>query len=159
MEDVTLKELQQYCHQHPSHHVIYVHPKGSFHPRKSQDWWRKEGTMTASSEGCHVPMMNNECNACGARLALAPPHFSGNFWRASCRYVQELLPIQDAEPAFRRTHDSLPPETTFALAFKNDAFLGFERYAAEQWIGSHPNFKPCSVGRYRPLRKDVWALA
>ena len=158
MEDVTLNSIQRYCTEHPHHDVIYIHPKGSFHSRPSQAYWRKDGTMAAGSESCALQMANGECNACGARFTTMPPHFSGNFWRADCNYIKDLRPIVDIESKFREAYNtSRNVGMTFKTSHAKDPFLGLNRYAAEQWIGSHPSFDPCSKGKkFRPFRKDGW---
>jgi hypothetical protein len=160
MEDVTLNSLQHYCVRHPNYHVIYVHPKGSFHPRPAQNWWRKEGTMMASSEECAKCMTNSKCNVCGARFASIPAHFSGNFWRADCGYVKDLRPVAEIEPLFREAFNtSMNAGMTFKTNILVDSSLGLNRFANEQWIGSHPSFSPWRIPQrgVRPFRKDAWA--
>mmetsp|Transcript_57098 Transcript_57098/g.139126 ORF Transcript_57098/g.139126 Transcript_57098/m.139126 type:complete len:477 (-) Transcript_57098:784-2214(-) len=159
MEEVTLNSIQEYCTGHPHHDVIYVHPKGSFHSRPSQKYWRKEGTMVASSEACTIQMASGECNACGARFSTMPPHFSGNFWRADCNYIKDLRPIVGIEAKFREAYNtSRNAGMTFKTSHAKDPFLGLNRYAPEQWIGSHPSFNPCSNKkiRFKPFRRDAW---
>jgi hypothetical protein len=161
-EEVTLNALREYCEENPTNNVIYVHPKGSFHPRKSQTWWRKEGTMKASSEECAHHMHENKCNACGARLTYMPQHFSGNFWRAQCSYIRELRDPREIEPLFQKAYEQAirpPMNMTFVVAVEDAPHLGTRRYSSEQWVGSHPNFWPCHDKKFDVLaaRRKDWA--
>lgn len=163
-EEVALNDLQNHCKEHPKHRqVIYVHPKGSFHPRPAQNYWRKEGTMVASSEDCAKKLQEGQCNACGARVSFMPLHFSGNFWRASCDYVKLLPPVMEIESLFAEAYHTAPTDMNFTLEIKGQAQLGLGRFAVEQWIASHPSFTPClnnMKGRHfgppRGRAKDMW---
>jgi len=161
-EDVTLNALHEYCEENPANNVIYVHPKGSFHPRKDQTWWRKEGTMKASSEGCTHHMHQNKCNACGARFTYMPQHYSGNFWRAQCSYIRELRDPREIEPLLQKSYEQAirpPMNMTFVVALEGAAYLGTKRFSSEQWLGSHPNFRPCENKKFGviPTRRKAWA--
>ena len=155
-EEVTLNALHEYCIEHPDHDVIYLHPKGSFHPKESQKYWRKEGTMTAASEDCATKLSSSKCNGCGARFNPMPTHFSGNFWRSKCNYVRFLRNVTEVEPLFRQTYNTASSimNMSFTLSNENEPFLGLDRFAAEQWIGSSPAFQPCNHELYRPRRKS-----
>lgn len=151
-EEATLNALQEYCMEYPTNNVIYIHPKGSFHDKKQQQYWRKEGTMKASSEECTKYMEEKKCNACGARFTYIPQHFSGNFWRAQCSYIRELRDPREIEPLFREAYKTAvapPMNMTFIILPAYESMLGIGRFAAEQWIGSHPNFSPCTDQRVR----------
>jgi len=161
-EDVTLNALHEYCEENPANNVIYVHPKGSFHPKDMQTWWRKEGTMKAASEECTHHMHQNKCNACGARFSYMPQHFSGNFWRAQCSYIRELIDPREIEPLFQKSYEQAirpPMNMTFVVAMAGPCYLGTERYSSEQWLGSHPNFRPCVNKKFEPVasRRKDWA--
>ena len=157
-EEVTLNALHEYCMEHPDRDVIYLHPKGSFHPKESQEYWRKEGTLRAASEECATSLASAEkCNACGARFHPMPTHFAGNFWRANCDYVRSSLRnVTEVEPLFRQTYTTASTilNMSFTLSKEKEPFLGLERFAAEQWIGSSPAFQPCHHDLYRPRRKS-----
>ena len=148
-ENVTLHALHEYCKKEPANNVIYVHPKGSFHPRESQNVEREEGTTRAASEECTKSISKGECNACGYRFWMYPPHFRGNFWRARCSYVRELRRVGEIESLFRKSHvtaKSPPTNMTFVLSPERSPWLGFDRYHQELWIASHPNLRPCVDG-------------
>jgi len=151
MEDVTLDALQEYCKENPTHHAIYVHPKGSFHPSKKQNNWRNEGTRAAASEDCDKRMHEGKCNACGARYEWMTPHFAGNLWRADCAYIQELRPASEIASHFQKAYETAiapPMNMTFVVALGNQGNLGLNRFGAELWLGSHPHFWPCPTGKF-----------
>lgn len=113
--------------------VLYIHSKGSYHPKPSNERLRKYATYAASSKECtHMP---DGCNVCGNRMTLFPyPHLFGNMWTAKCAYVSQLVdPL-----AFDRMLVHLPSKYPEWCA-------GTGRYASEHWILSHPAANPCDV--------------
>ena len=97
-EDLTLNAIREYCQENPKNNVIYVHPKGSFHPREGQAEHRNEATTKATSQECTLHMNENKCSAFGTRFWYQPLHFAGNMWRAQCSYVQNLKDPREIEP-------------------------------------------------------------
>ena len=92
-EEVTLTELHSYCRQHPTHDVIYLHDRGSFHGdptnRKHED--RIRLTKALTSGVCGDNMKNRQCNVCSWRFKpLWYWHGQGNMFVAACKYVQHL---------------------------------------------------------------------
>eukprot|EP00540_Astrosyne_radiata_P022631 CAMPEP_0116831788 /NCGR_PEP_ID=MMETSP0418-20121206/5533_1 /TAXON_ID=1158023 /ORGANISM="Astrosyne radiata, Strain 13vi08-1A" /LENGTH=138 /DNA_ID=CAMNT_0004461081 /DNA_START=274 /DNA_END=687 /DNA_ORIENTATION=+ len=73
---------------------------------------------------------------------------------ASCDYVRRLIPPKDFEVAKFRAHERGVldnPSSPWHHLAKHDydmdriAYIGLHRYAAEHWIGSHPDLRPVSV--------------
>lgn len=158
-EEVTLQRVQDYCHRHESHKVIYMHSKGSYHSYGGRnDGWRRHMTMAVTDERCLTTktqtQSNNKtdtCNVCGLMLFVMPAFmFRGNFWAADCRYVNQLVPALDFEDRLRtiqETAKQLQNQSQLLVKLQadiNDNF-GLGRYAAEHWIGSHPSFRPCDL--------------
>ena len=101
-EGLTLHSLWSHCQHHPDDTVMYIHDKGSFHPRRTNDMLRHFLTVAATSEACYQSIAttstnngkhqsNATCNLCGYRFSPLPnPHFPGNMWTARCDYIQHL---------------------------------------------------------------------
>ena len=132
----TLKLLWDYCQksENPNQKVVYIHNKGSFHPRKENDLLRQWLTRAALSEECSN--MPQNCNVCSWRFSPYPhPHNSGNMWTAKCKYIQKLM-----DPTlFELRMSQLYPRKG------SNPFLGVGRFAAEHWVHSHPSVQPCDV--------------
>jgi hypothetical protein len=157
-EDVTIDALRGHCIAHPHHDVIYVHPKGSYHPSEKQNQKRKEGTRMASSQDCAKHLESDQCNACGAQLTTTTqPHFSGNFWRAKCAYIRQLQPARDMDELFHHAKSTVPSQMSFETGYQKACYFGFERFASELWIGTHPSFRPCPINHsLDPFNKAFW---
>ena len=132
----TLKLLWDYCNLNPERSVVYLHSKGSFSRKKSNDQLRKFLTRGALSEECaNIP---NSCNVCSSRFSPVPhPHTSGNMWLAKCSYVKNLIDPLKFEEAMNKLRTIRRKVTR--------ACVGRGRFAAEHWIHSHPSVKPCDV--------------
>lgn len=135
-EMVTLKSLWEYCQRHPLDKVVYLHSKGSFSDTPGNERLRRFLTFGALSKECsNLP---NTCNVCSSRFSPLPhPHTSGNMWLARCDYVQHLIDpsvFENKMEAFRTTEDT-----------GEQSCDGRLRYAAEHWIHSHPDVKPCDL--------------
>ena len=78
-EMLTLYSLWRYCKQNIGSKVIYLHSKGSFHPKRSNDLLRNLATRAALSKECSsIP---SSCNVCSSRFSPFPhPHSPGNMW-------------------------------------------------------------------------------
>ena len=160
-ETVTLGELYKFCAAAPpGASVAYVHNKGSFHASKKNTRFR-EMLMRALFHGCLVADQA-QCNVCGARFSPQPhAHMPGNMWIAKCAHVRRLRPpagfaadmaaVAEAEAARCTARLAARGRTSSVLLGKNNAcrfpgpFMGTGRYAAEHWIASHPNSRPCDV--------------
>jgi hypothetical protein len=168
--------------QHPtkqataSARVIYLHNKGSFHPGEYNTKWRRAMTDAVTRKECLEPPppaangiiqtssqqaqeqqeRDDSCNICGLQFQAPPKMFtllmSGNFFAASCDYVNQLLHPREfsrdmkltilPEAMKRKKSGSFHfagPEQTKAWA------MGQKRYNAEHWIGSHPSLQPCDM--------------
>ncbi|GKY97517.1 hypothetical protein MPSEU_000709900 [Mayamaea pseudoterrestris] len=136
-EVLTLHSLWEYCKIQPDARVVYLHSKGSFHPKVENDLLRGFLTAGALSKEClHLP---DACNVCSSRMSPIPhPHTPGNMWLARCRYVRQLIDPLLFE-AKMRTVSSIPKHT------KTEASYGLGRYSAEHWVHSHPSCKPCDL--------------
>lgn len=161
-EALSLAKLQEHCHLHHDQSVIYLHDKGSLHPRhKGQDRWRRTMTAAATSRLCLEPA-DDRCNACGMLFQPLPTnHFPGNMWTAKCTYINQLLtpaeysarrPIVDA---WMQTQTDLGIFARKSGLFPMERhYVGRERYESEHWLGSHPALQPCDVSQ-EPY-KDYW---
>ena len=138
----TLKLLWDHC-QHSSEIdnpssdekvVVYLHNKGSFHPKMQNDLLRKWLTRAALSKECSN--MPSSCNVCSWRFSPIPhPHTSGNMWAARCEYIRKLInPMK-----FQLTMAQLYNTTG------ENPQRGTGRYAAEHWVHSHPSIQACDL--------------
>lgn len=93
----TLNRLADYCHDHPSSRVWYMHTFGSRFettgPYYNNTWaWRTylEHFVVTHFDSC-VEALESGFNTCGAFFLLEPiPHFAGNMWWARCDYINTL---------------------------------------------------------------------
>jgi len=152
-EDVTLDKVYDYCQTHESSRVVYIHSKGAFHPKGSdQEYWRQSMMDAVTSESCLQPP-NDTCSVCGLLLLPFPAlHMPGNFWTAKCSYIQKLIPPRKygdrmvnvtMDMLLRRLQgrfvDGLLPEAPW--------HYGIDRWSSEHWVGSHPSVVPCDLSK------------
>lgn len=136
-EGLTLHALWDFCRQPANNHhdtrVIYIHSKGSFHPKPSNTALRTFLTIGALSEDCYS--LPSQCDVCSSRMSPLPhPHTPGNMWLARCDYIAKLV-----DPYI--LNDNILP-----LKFQNkNPCRGFGRYFFEHWVHSHPHVKPCDL--------------
>ena len=95
--------------------------------------------------------------------------YVGNMWTADCGYITKLIPPIKFAQAKQRVLDELLKhsvekgrnyhtrltsnghtfdfDTSAALRWQLErtSWTGIERYAAEHWLASHPQFLPCEV--------------
>ena len=130
-EGNSLFLLWKHCKRHPTKTVMYLHSKGSYHSKPSNEQLRKYATYAASSPECtNMPI---HCNVCGARMVPYPyPQVFGNMWTAKCSYVQHLV-------------DPLAIGPTLISSNYPTWCTGKDRYAFEYWVLTHPAAKPCDV--------------
>lgn len=137
-EEATLTPLYEYCQQHPSRRVAYIHTKGSFRDGETQTRWRKNMLSAVVHPDCR------RGDACGLQANMYPwVHFPGNFWTAKCSYVSTLHPPAEMDARMRSLRDELFQMESDCLLkhlYRNShpGFYGIERYSLEAWIGSHP---------------------
>lgn len=158
-EDKTLDALKLYCSEHPTMSVVYLHNKGSFHPKRSQNRWRRSVTAAATSKLCLKPDKEvSSCNVCGLMFQPVPgPHFPGNMWAAKCTYINNLHTMEDYHNRRLKLDKWIEEEqskgTFHANLFPNERhYTGQGRYEAEQWIGSSPTLIPCDVSKTATLK-------
>eukprot|EP00525_Craspedostauros_australis_P010483 CAMPEP_0198133706 /NCGR_PEP_ID=MMETSP1442-20131203/59706_1 /TAXON_ID= /ORGANISM="Craspedostauros australis, Strain CCMP3328" /LENGTH=371 /DNA_ID=CAMNT_0043794837 /DNA_START=701 /DNA_END=1816 /DNA_ORIENTATION=+ len=90
-EELTLTQLHEHCQHHPSHRVVYIHSKGTYHPTLSNDILRRLSMRAVTSKQCNTA--RSACNVCSAHFSVYPFFTAtGNFFVAQCQYVQQLLP-------------------------------------------------------------------
>lgn len=146
-EVITLHNLWEYCkiHADPKQKVVYLHSKGSFHATPENDKLRMFISRGALSKECAT--LPSTCNVCSSRMSPIPhPHTSGNMWLARCDYISRLMdPI-----LFGNAMKKIAPTGTNCR--------GVGRFAAEHWVHSHPQVRPCDlhidkryVWNYSPL--------
>ena len=92
------------------------------------------------------------CDFCGLIATPIPwLHVPGNFWSARCSYVKKLLHPQDYKDAMQQYREKfaepLVNNNTMSMRFeiRGKRCFGDERWADENWIGSHPSVVPCDV--------------
>jgi len=132
-ETVTLRSLWKHCRKNPHDKVVYLHSKGSFTRTPENERLRRFLTTGALSQQCsNLP---STCNVCASRFSPTPhPHTSGNMWLARCSYISKLTDPKKFEKAMSSIYGEEP-----------DACIGTGRYAAEHWVYSHPEVKPCDL--------------
>lgn len=172
-ESLTLQPLFEYCTNHYNSTVVYLHSKGSFNPSEKQDQLRQVLMKAITSDKC-LNMDNDAyhslCDTCSTRTILFPfPSYTGNMWVAKCSYVSMLVPPNQFK--FRKSEviesirnrtkkmsgrrgwfmTNLDNFTSYKFPERHsfwadrESWIGTGRYAAEHWVGSHPDLKPCEV--------------
>lgn len=126
-EGAIMNAVHKYCVENRNAVVFYAHNKGVSkynpnwrnlthgHSYSRVLYWRKfmEYFTLQRPQLCLDAFASNKKSACGVNLKTEPwPHFSGNFWAATCDYLSTLQPIN-------LTHSSYT--------------------AAEEWIGGQYN--------------------
>ena len=144
-EILSLHSLWEYCQNNTDKSVIYLHSKGSYHPRTENDLLRRFMTYGATSTQC-TNLLESECDTCSSRFTPYPhPHTSGNMWLARCSYVSKLI-----DPTlFTDQMDTVPianqQQNSNNKGKVKEYMIGIGRFAAEHWIYSHPNGRPCDL--------------
>lgn len=97
----TLVLLYHYCRLYESDYVAYFHAKGSRGRAHAKDWRDAlQHFLFYRWLDCVEALSANGYDACGTNFKPRPrPHFSGNFWWASCSYVA-TLPVPAADAPF-----------------------------------------------------------
>merc|ERR1712129_91196 len=148
-EFLTQEELWKYCQRNPVEQVAYIHSKGSYHASMMEDVWRRFLMRGVASEECQN--MTTKCNVCSSRFSPFPhQHVPGNMWLARCSYIRKLANPRLFMHNMSFVHDLAQRPFNPSLMW-DGAFLGMGRFAAEHWVGSHPDVEPCDVydGAYR----------
>lgn len=168
-EEVTLQRAHDFCTQttapkkendngdndNSDIRVVYMHNKGSFTDTSVNKFWRRHLTMAVTSQHCLQPA-NDTCNVCGLQFwPMWVPFFPGNMFAAKCSYVTKLVPARNFSSVTAtlkdRVTDLVQQDKLSVKLFPPDKFpaepdrYGLDRFAAEHWIGSHPQLVPCDI--------------
>ena len=141
-EFIESRDLKQYCKDHPTEKVVYLHSEGSFNSMEVNGRLRRFLTRGALLEECaNLP---SSCNVCSSRMSPIPhPHTSGNMWLAKCDYVQKLTNLM----TWKKIMKELRYSPNNGNTPRNNACVGKDRFAAEHWIHSHPSVMPCDLSK------------
>jgi hypothetical protein len=158
-ESSTLQALYDYCVNHETHLVTYIHNKGSFTDTPENAALREMHMRSQlRTQACRDAVHAGTCNVCSARFSPLPHfHASGNMWTAHCSYVKDLISpahfekrMDDVMVALKA--DAVVMKEMFPCTNQHLVFdciapphIGLERYSYEHWIHSHPNVVPCDV--------------
>jgi hypothetical protein len=122
----TLEILREFAHNNPDYNILYLHTKGVSHnPGKQciRDWldcmlyWLVENWRECIEK-------LNEYDTVGINYMLSPlPHYQGNFWWATAKYINTLGPVRDIQ-------DLKPKGQQFD-----------ERHKCEMWLLSNPSVR------------------
>lgn len=166
-EKDTLQYLYDYCIANKNDTAVYIHTKGAYTPSDENDLLRDILMEAVTSEEC-LDIDTSSCNTCSTQFHGVPSHYPGNMWVAQCDYVSKLIPpnefegkkhniLQMVKDSTNAIENSNFFETKFndGTSFKfhksklwmleSESMLGINRFAMEQWIGSHPDMTPCEV--------------
>ena len=151
-EEVTLQYLWEYCREDNNHDatVIYMHSKGTYHDDTLNQNWRKHLLSAVTSDLCLEWRYNDDpqCNVCGLQFYPVWTHFfPGNFFAARCSYIRQLHPPNHFAARLLEISSVMRQQHYFrtTLYFSDGWTWGEGRYAAEFWVGSHPDLVPCDV--------------
>ncbi len=155
-EESTLTALHEYCQEHIDVRVIYLHSKGSYHYRQSQNNWRQHLTDAVTSRDCIQQAHLEDCELCGLLFLPRPSlHFTGNMFNAKCSYIQKLLNPLEFQKKLVSVVDMgtklVGEEILLSNMIDEEAPCnnGLGRFAMEHWHGSHPSAqKICDVSTH-----------
>lgn len=158
----TLTKLYNHCQDHADDRVVYLHTKGSYNYRRSQNRVRQHVTDAVTSRDCIEQAHKEDCDLCGLLFLPRPSlHFTANMFNAQCRYIQKLLSPFDFQSSVvslvAKGKTLLENQTllTNMIDAKLDCNNGLGRYAMEHWHGSHPSLhKTCDVSTHSQI--EYW---
>lgn len=167
-----LRHVFEFCRSNPTQKVIYIQNHDPAPNTSVSAAWddrqRKRllmhATMAVTNNGCLdvLAESDDQCNVCGLVFYNIPkPMMAGNIWAAHCSHVIKLLPPKDFVKKMRDFVTRaliLKLWTKFMFNFVEARMdhLGYDAYALEHWIGSHPYLVPCSLST-KPV--DYWMSA
>lgn len=131
----TLGLLYRFCQAYPDAMALYFHDKGSYHNTRENEIMRRTLNCHTLNPQCYHALRTGRYDTCGFRASPTPhPHYSGNFFWATCRYVNTLV-------------DPWSPYTNVTFSDINERVLSMcagarGRFFAESWIGSAPAIRP-----------------
>lgn len=136
----TFTHLYQHCRANPIDRVVYYYGKTSDDPNEYKHVGRTRRILNAFTlhPGCISAL--DEFDTCGWRLSPLPfVHYSGNFWWATCSYINTLI-----DPGLMFPGSLMQVISNRALETvvnRPSGCLGFDDFFAEGWIGSAPELK------------------
>lgn len=111
--DIRLCEFPSICkvkevaNDHPDSLILYIHSKGVTHWKKSPEeavtCWRRymQYFLVENWRTCVEQLQ--EYDICGVEWRGRPPHFSGNFWWATAKYLNTCPML--GEPSYEKRWD------------------------------------------------------
>eukprot|EP00429_Kryptoperidinium_foliaceum_P009971 CAMPEP_0176004822 /NCGR_PEP_ID=MMETSP0120_2-20121206/1891_1 /TAXON_ID=160619 /ORGANISM="Kryptoperidinium foliaceum, Strain CCMP 1326" /LENGTH=852 /DNA_ID=CAMNT_0017337515 /DNA_START=166 /DNA_END=2721 /DNA_ORIENTATION=+ len=160
----SLSDIHEFCSMRPQSKVAFVH--NNIDPLKmGVAYDLKENVLVALSAAIASPACLEgigdaksedvmSYNVCSLQYSsLFDFTIPGNVFASRCDYVNKLIEPQDFENMQRDAAKSILlaktrgtmttdlPDGSRSLVEK----LGFDRYAVDHWIGSHPSFTPCQA--------------
>ena len=116
-------------------YIGYSHLKGLSRPslsdQKATDWRHYLSYWTIERWKDNIVKLNEGCETVGVNWLDDPwPHYSGNFWWATNRYIQQLEPLEDPSTLVEPHHSKF----CFTRLLPKHEF----RLECEAWIGSGP---------------------
>jgi len=151
-EGETLRQLRRFCQRYPTYRVSYFHNQAPMQLRneRGNSNLMRHMTKAVTSKLCLEPEKES-CNVCGLIFyTIWAFFFPGNFFAASCKYVNKLLPPDVFEDRMREMvrqlmFQRLRKQVTTSLFPDRMDYYGLDRYAIDYWIGSHPSLEPCDL--------------
>ena len=158
-EIITLQALHDFCLSHSEYSVSYIHNKGSFHPSLENDVLRQlHMRANFETDTCKRAIQNTNCNVCSGRFSPLPHfHTSGNMWTAKCNYIKKLHAPSTFEAKMDLIVSEFRDNTSLRALFLpcidinenrdclGGPLIGYQRFASEHWIHSHPSVVPCDT--------------
>jgi len=151
-EGETLRQLHRFCHRYPSYRVSYFHNQAPVQLRNERGNSNliRHMTQAVTSKLCLQPEKES-CNVCGLVFyTMWTFFFPGNFFVASCEYVNKLLPPDEFEGRMKDVviqliFQRLRSQVTTSFFPDRMDYFGLDRYSIDFWIGSHPSLEPCDL--------------
>jgi hypothetical protein len=83
-EQVTLQKFHACSSIHADHRVVYLHIKGAYHKRPTNEQWRRHMTAMVTSRECLAPPNNTWKSIWMGSLSVWASFMPGNIWTARC---------------------------------------------------------------------------
>ena len=131
METLSLKKLYDHCVSNEQDNVFYIHSKGTYHSKPSNEVMRQNLMKGVAS--CLEQDALSRSDVCSWRATpMTHPHMTGNMWAARCSYVAKLLDPSTFKKAMLSASKS-------KQSVCQTWVLGCAREADSHWILSHPS--------------------
>ena len=91
-ERPTLLALHQFCRANPNSKILYLNSNEAGHTPINEDITKNSRYMEFFTIECWRDCIEalKVHDACGVNYCYSPPHFKGNFWWASAKYISTL---------------------------------------------------------------------